>query len=353
MTAAARPHRRYLLIRTRGVIRVRIERRTIAVGFALATAVLLAGVVGLASGDYGLSVGDVVRGLFVPSDDPFTIVVLRDLRIPRVLAAALVGAALGVSGAILQSISGNPLGSPDIVGFTTGAATGALLQIIVFDASTNGVALGAVVGGLGAAAAMYALAYRDGVSGYRLVLVGIGLAAMLQAANTWLIVRADLSAAQVGAQWLAGSLNAVTWGEVATITATVLILVPAAMALSRELAALALGDPVAIALGVSAERTRRRLILISLLLVAVATAITGPIAFVALAAPQLARRLTRTAMVGLGTAALMGALLVIVGDIVAQRLFAPTQLPVGVVTGTLGGGYLIWLLSREWRVRRG
>jgi iron complex transport system permease protein len=332
---------------------VRIERRTIAVGFALATAVLLAGVVGLASGDYGLSVGDVVRGLFVPSDDPFTIVVLRDLRIPRVLAAALVGAALGVSGAILQSISGNPLGSPDIVGFTTGAATGALLQIIVFDASTNGVALGAVVGGLGAAAAMYALAYRDGVSGYRLVLVGIGLAAMLQAANTWLIVRADLSAAQVGAQWLAGSLNAVTWGEVATITATVLILVPVAMALRRELAALALGDPVAIALGVSAERTRRRLILISLLLVAVATAITGPIAFVALAAPQLARRLTRTAMVGLGTAALMGALLVIVGDIVAQRLFAPTQLPVGVVTGTLGGGYLIWLLSREWRVRRG
>lgn len=353
MTAAARPHRRYLLIRTRGAIRVRIERRTIAVGFALATAVLLAGLVGLASGDYGLSVGDVVRGLFVPSDDPFTIVVLRDLRIPRVLAAALVGAALGVSGAILQSISGNPLGSPDIVGFTTGAATGALLQIIVFDASTNGVALGAVVGGLGAAAAMYALAYRDGVSGYRLVLVGIGLAAMLQAANTWLIVRADLSAAQVGAQWLAGSLNAVTWGEVATITATVLILVPAAMALRRELAALALGDPVAIALGVSAERTRRRLILISLLLVAVATAITGPIAFVALAAPQLARRLTRTAMVGLGTAALMGALLVIVGDIVAQRLFAPTQLPVGVVTGTLGGGYLIWLLSREWRVRRG
>jgi iron complex transport system permease protein len=351
-TARTRP--RHLVLRTRRGARARIERRTAVVCLVLAVLTLAAAVVGLTVGDYPLSAADVVRGLFVPLDDPFAVVTLRDLRIPRVLGAVLVGAALGASGAILQSISGNPLGSPDVVGFTTGAATGALVQIIILGAGPDAVALGAVGGGLAAAGLMYALAYRDGASGYRLVLVGIGLAAMLQALNTWLIVRADLNAAQVGAQWLAGTLNAVTWGEVVTILAVVAVLLPLTMLTAgRDLSVLTLGDPVAIALGLPAERARRRLVLASLLLVAVATAITGPIAFVALAAPQLARRLTRTATPGMGAAALMGALLVLVSDIVAQRVFAPTQLPVGVVTGSLGGCYLIWLLSREWRGRRG
>lgn len=334
---------------TAGPIRVRSRRRSLGVTALVVLVAVALAMAGLLIGDYGVGVFDVGAALAGTHPDPLAEYFVRDIRFPRVLVAALVGAALGVSGGIFQTISHNPLGSPDIIGFTTGAATGALVQIIVFEAGPGEVALGALIGGFVTAAIVYLLAWRSGLQGYRLVLVGIGIGAVLSGVNSLLVVRASLTAAQTAAQWLAGSLNARTWGDVAVIGIACLVFVPAALALSRPLSLMTLGDDVSTGLGVRTERTRLSLLIIGVTLVAFATAVTGPIAFVALAAPQLAKRLTGAPAIGLASAAFMGAALVLASDLIAQRLFAPTQLPVGVVSGSLGGVYLIWLLTAEWR----
>jgi iron complex transport system permease protein len=272
--------------------------------------------------------------------DPAAEFIVETLRLPRVLTALLVGAAFGVAGAIFQSISRNPLGSPDIVGFTMGSVSGALIVILVLDGSSGQVALGAVAGGLVAAAAVYLLALRGGVQGYRLVLVGIGVSAMLFSLNNYLITRATREDAFQAAHWMVGSVNGRGWEHVWPVAAALAVLVPCALLLARPLALLEMGD--------DAARARLGLVLIAVALTAVATASTGPVAFVALAAPQLARRLTRSAAPGMLAAASMGALLLAASDLAAQRLLS-LDLPVGVMTGALGGVYLCWLLSRGWR----
>lgn len=337
---------RYQLL-TAGHFTVRLERRTVVVGTALVGVMISLAMVAVLWGDYQLSIGQAMQALVGIGDDPLAQFFVQEQRAPRIVAALLVGAALGVSGAIFQSMSRNPLGSPDIIGFMTGAATGALLEIIVFDAGTVATAFGALVGGFATSIVVYLLAYRQGLTATRLVLVGIGVGVILQSVNTLLVVRASLAAAQTAAQWLAGSFNATTWTEVVVVGAALGVLIPGALLLGRPLNAMVMGDDLAAGLGIRVERSRLWLVLAGVSLVSVATAAAGPIAFIALAAPQLARRLTRTSGVGLGSAALMGALLVLASDILAQRLFAPTQLAVGVVSGALGGIYLIWLLARE------
>ena len=339
---------RHLLIRV-GPLVLRPERRAALWSCAILAALLLVAASGMLIGDYGLDLAQVLTALAGTNDDALAVYFVQDIRLPRVVTAVLVGAALGVSGGIFQSISSNALGSPDIIGFTTGAATGALLQIIVFGAGPGEVAFGALVGGFGTALVVYLLAWRGGLAGYRLVLVGIGVSAVLSAVNSLLVVRASLTAAQTAAQWLAGSLNARGWIEVALVGVSVALLLPLALWFARALGVMTMGDDLATGLGVQVERTRLYLVTVGIALVSVATAATGPIAFVALAAPQIARRLTRTSGIGLGSAALMGGAIVLAGDLIAQRLFAPTQLPVGVITGSLGGIYLIWLLITEWR----
>lgn len=341
---------RYRVLRA-GPWSLRGHRRAVWVGALMALACVTLGILGLLIGDYPLTVAEVIRTLLGDQNDPLAEFFVREQRLPRVLLAVLVGAALGVSGQIFQTLSGNPLGSPDIIGFTTGSATGAVVQIIVLDAGPAATAAGALFGGLATAAAVYLLAYRGGVSGLRLVLVGIGVGLMLQALNTLLVARASLTAAQTAAQWLAGSLNATTWYQVGLVAAALAVLMPAVLVRGQVMAVMSLGDATAAGLGVRTEWQRLVLVVVGVALVAVATAACGPIAFIALAAPQLARRLTRSPGAGLLPAALMGAVLVLGSDIIAQRLFAPTQLAVGVVSGTLGGVYLIWLLASERRRR--
>lgn len=336
-----------------GPVRTRLERRPVVVGAVVAAVVLVVGVLAMTLGDYPLSARDVLAILVGRGQDPLGAYFVQEVRAPRVVAAVLVGAALGTSGAVLQTLSRNPLGSPDIIGLTTGAATGALVQIVLFGGDPRAVVLGALVGGLGTAVVVYALAWRGGVSGYRLVLVGIGVGATLAAVNALLVVRASLSAAQTAAQWLAGSLNAVLWPQVALLGLAAAVLLPLTWSLARPLAMMAMPDDVCVVAGLDVQRTRRRLLLLAVALMSVATATTGPVAFVALAAPHVARRLGRTAGPALGTAAVVGAALVLVADVVAQRLFAPTQLAVGVVTGSLGGVYLVVLLVTQWRRLRG
>ena len=343
--------RRHVIIRVGGIV-LRPERRALWVSAAILGALTTVGIAAMLIGDYPLSVPDVLAAINGTNADYLANYFVRDIRLPRVLTALLVGAALGTSGGIFQSVSSNALGSPDIIGFTTGAATGALLQIIVFEAGPGSVAAGALIGGFATAFVVYVLAWRKGLAGYRLVLVGIGVSAVLQAVNSLLVVRASLSSAQTAAQWLAGSLNARGWVEVGLVGVSVAVLAPLALWMSRALGAMVMGDDLATGLGVKVERTRLCMIAIGIALVSIATAATGPIAFVALAAPQIARKLTRGSGIGIGAAALMGAAIVLVGDVVAQRIFAPTQLPVGVVTGSLGGIYLIWLLVTEWKRNR-
>lgn len=345
-TAIALDRRKHVVWRI-GSASVRFERRAALVYAALAAVAVAAGIVGILIGDYPVSFGQVLSSFAGTADDPLAQYFVTDVRLPRSVSALLVGAALGMSGAIFQTLSGNPLGSPDVIGFTTGAATGALTAIVVFGASTAGIAAAAVVGGLVTAAIVIGLAWRRGVAGFRLVLVGIGVGAVLSAINALLVVRASLETAQTASQWLAGSLNSTLWPEVMAVGASLVVLVPIAVWQSRPLAQLPLGDETAVGLGVRANRTRILLVAVGVGLMGVATAATGPIAFIALAAPHLVKKLTRTPGVALFGAALMGGVLVLVSDLIARRLFAPTELAVGVITGALGGLYLVWLLAIE------
>jgi iron complex transport system permease protein len=318
-------------------------RTAIALG-CLGAVLLIASTTALMLGDYDLGPAEVWQSLLGRSADPLATYFVQELRAPRVVAGIAVGAALGVAGCLFQGITRNPLGSPDILGFTTGAATGALLQIIVFEGSTRAIAVGALLGGLGTAMLVQALTHRAGLTGQRLVLVGLAVGAFLAAVNTLLVVRASLVAAQTAAQWLAGSLNAMLWPRALLTAGAVAVLLLATIALARPMDQMALGDDIARATGIDAPRVRTRAVLVGVALVSVATAATGPIAFVALAAPQIARRLFGAPSPGIVGSALTGAVIVVVSDVVAQRLFAPSELPVGAVTGALGGLYLIVLL---------
>jgi iron complex transport system permease protein len=271
-------------------------------------------------------------------------------RLPIALTAVGAGAALGASGAVFQSVTRNPLGSPDVIGFTQGASAGAVLELTVLHGNAAQIAIGAVVGGLLTAVAVYLLAYRGGVNGYRLVLIGVGLSAMLLAAVRFLLTRADLSDATTAYLWLLGSVQNAGYAQVVAVGVTLAVLLPVLLALARRLTVAELGDDTATALGLRVERDRLSSLIVAVLLAAVATACVGPVSFVALCAPQLARRLTGSSGVGVFPAALMGALLLSVSEFAAQHVLS-TQLPVGVYTGVFGGGYLAWLLTRQWRGR--
>lgn len=327
-------------------------RSALAVSLTVVLLVVVA-VAGLLVGDYGITLPATLRALVGGGEDPLAVYFVQESRAPRVFAALVVGAALGAAGHLFQNVTGNPLGSPDIIGFTTGAATGALVQILVNGGDTDAVAFGALLGGLGTAALVFGLTRSVGLTGARLVLVGIGVGSALAALNSLLMVRASLVAAQTAAQWLAGSLNAVLWPRATVVALAVAALLVPAVLVARPLAMLALGDDLARSAGIPVERVRAVALLTGVALVSIATAATGPIAFVALAAPQVARRVAGTALSGLLPSIVTGALIVQASDLAAQRLFAPTQLAVGVVTGAVGGVYLVVLLAGEWRKQRG
>lgn len=314
---------------------------------ALALVALL--VVSLGSGELAISPPDVVRAL-LGGGDHATRFVTWDLRLPRALTAALVGAALGASGAIFQSVTRNPLGSPDVLGFLQGASVGAVLEIVLLDGGAAAVAVAAALGGTVAAIVVYGLAYREGgARDYRLILVGIGIAAMLVAVTHYLLSRTTLEEASAAQVWLVGSLDGRSWADVVPAAVALAALLPAAPALGRALRALELGDDAATALGAAPERVRVAAMAVGVGLCAIGTAAAGPIVFIALAAPQITRRLTRASGPGIGCAALGGATLLVGADLLGRLVFPARELPVGIVTGVLGGVYLVALLAREWR----
>lgn len=269
-------------------------------------------------------------------------------RLPRALTAALVGGLLGMSGAVFQSLSRNPLGSPDIIGFTAGAATAAVFQIVVLGGGMLATAAAAVIGGILTALAVYWLARRDGVSGgIRLVLVGIGVGAIVSALSALLIARADLDDAMLAQLWSAGSLTGRGWVHVVTLLLVAAVTVPVLCGLARPLALMEMGDDSAQGVGVRVERVRFLVMLVAVAIAAAATAAAGPIAFIAFAAGQISRRLAPVPGVLVGLSAVVGAVLLTAADLLAQHLDVGVRTPVGLVTSVLGGIYLLWLLARR------
>jgi len=336
--------------RRQPVFSVRVDLRLLVVCVGLIGATIGVLLVALSVGDFHIAVGDVVATL-AGGGTPQAQLVVGEWRLPRALLGIVLGAALGMSGSIFQSLTRNPLGSPDIIGFSTGAYTGGLVVILVFGGGYLPTALGAVVGGLLTAVLVYALAYRHGIQGFRLIIVGIGVSATLASVNSWLVTRANLDDALQAALWGSGSLNGLGYTQLWPVLGLLVIVCPVLLAHTPALRQLELGDDSARALGVRAEAIRLSSLLWGIVLVAIATAAAGPIAFIALVAPQISRRLLGTAALAPIPAAFAGGLLLLSSDLVAQRAFAPTQLPVGVMTVIVGGGYFVWLLVREGRRR--
>jgi iron complex transport system permease protein len=334
-----------------GVRRVR-RARQVRIATVLAVLVVLACAVSLCLGPAHVGPGDVARAL-VGRADPLTHFVIFDLRLPRLATAALVGACLAVSGAIFQSVVRNPLASPDIVGVTTSASATGVIAIVWLGLS--GLALSGLVlaGAVLAAVAIYLLAWRSGMSGYRFVLIGIAVAAVGSAIVSYVLTRSSVTDVGEAMTWLTGSLDGAGGTELTILAVSTAVLVPAALAQSGRLEVLELGDDAASALGVRVELARGLAILTAVALAAVAVAAAGPITFVALVSAPIARRLVGSGAPALVTAALVGALVVVVSDVVAQFAVPGVTYPVGVVTGIVGAPYLLWLLTRTNRVGRG
>jgi iron complex transport system permease protein len=340
------------VIRTSGGLSLRFAPRALAMGVGCGLLALTVGVLAIGSGDYPMSPADVLRTL-AGDGAPADAFIVNEVRLPRVVTALLAGGALALAGAVFQSLVRNPLGSPDVLGFTQGAATGALTAIVVIGGGSLALSGGAVIGGLLTGALIHALAWRHGGQGYRLVLVGIGVAAILTGVNGYLLTRAQIMDAARAVLWLTGSLDGRGWGDALPLLAVMAVLVPVVLlGCGRALRMLEMGDEAASSLGVRVTRIRVALLVAAVLLVSFAAAATGPVSFVALTAPQLARRLTRAPGPNLLPSLCVGATLLVGADLAAQRLIAGQQLPVGVVTGVLGGGYLVWLLATERRAGR-
>lgn len=273
-----------------------------------------------------------------------------ELRLPRAVLAVLTGSAFGLAGISFQTLLRNPLAAPDVIGISSGASAAAVYAIVTLSLSEGAVSALAVVAALATASVIYVLAYRDGLVGARLILVGIAVSAMLDSVVAYVIVRAANWDLQAAMRWLTGSLNSAQWSQVRPLLLAGCVLVPVLGATARSLDLLRHGDDTARALGVRVERTRFVVVIAAVGLVAFATAAAGPIAFVGLLAGPIATRLVGNSTVPLCAAALVGAIIVLAADLAGQRAFG-TRYPVGVLTGALGAPYLVFLLVTSQRGR--
>lgn len=339
------------VLRLPGGRSVRFRPRAAVVGTGCGLLALIAGVLTISGGDYPISAIEVLRTI-AGGGTPVQDFVVNELRLPRVVTALLVGAALALAGALFQSLVRNPLCSPDVLGVTQGATTGVLVVVVV---AGGGLAPagGAMLGGLGTGVVIYALAWRGGVPGHRLVVIGIGIAAVLTGVNGYLLTRAGLMEATEVVLWLTGSLDGRGWENVLPLLIAMVVLVPAVLAgCGRALSLMDMGDDVANGLGIRIGGLRPILLAAAALLASLAAAAAGPVSFVALTAPQVARRLTASPGPNLLASMSAGAALLVCADWAAQRLFDEHRLPVGVVTGVIGGVYLVWLLAVERKAGR-
>jgi iron complex transport system permease protein len=347
----------------KGRVHLGVGRRPIRLGEHISGVVntrgvllILASVIGcvfvtvaaIALGHYRVPLDQIIP-ILSGADLGFSNTVVLQWRLPRAVAAIGFGAALGVSGAIFQSVTRNPLGSPDVIGFNAGAYTGAIISIGFVGGSQTTTTLLALAGGGAAALLVYTLAFRRGVSGTRFIVIGIAVSMALVALNTLLVLRMEQQVATAAMTWGQGDLENIRWHQVIPMCMILAAVIVLAGMLSGRMRQLELGDDTASATGVRVEPVRLALIAVGVALTAVVTSVCGPIAFVALAAPHLAQLIAGSAGTSLTIAAAVGALLLSGCDLAAQHLL-PVDIPVGVVTVVIGGAYLAWLIT--WKLRR-
>ncbi|WP_116996637.1 FecCD family ABC transporter permease [Desertimonas flava] len=344
MTAAAlTPSTLEVVVRGR---RRRTIRRRL-VGAVLVLGIVAIAAVNIMMGHTSYGPGVVWR-VILGEDVPKASFTVGRLRLPRTALAFLSGVCFGMGGATFQTMLRNPLASPDVIGISSGASAAAAFAIVVASWSGAAVSAAAIVAGLSIALAVYVLSFRDGVAGTRLILVGIGIAAMLNSIIAYILSTAGQWDLQLVLRWLTGSLNGTRWSEVVPVLISMAVLVPLLLGQARNLGLMRIGDDSAAALGVRVERTRVLAIVAAVGLVCFATAASGPIAFVAFLSGPIAARLFGPGATLLVPAAGVGALLVLVADFAGQYAFS-LRYPVGVVTGLLGAPYLVYLIVRSNR----
>jgi len=323
--------------------RARDSRRRIVITI-LSMILIAASAVTLMVGQSFTSPADVIRVL-MGEEIPGVTFTVGQLRLPRALLSLLAGMSFGLGGVAFQIMLRNPLASPDIIGISSGASAAAVFAIVVLEMSGPLVSVFAVTAGLGVALVVYLLALRNGAAGTRLILVGIGVSAMLESFIAYVLSVAPAWSLQEAMRWLTGSVNGAKMAQLLPLSIALLLFGGLLVSRARDLEALRLGDDAAAALGVSVGRTRVLVIIAAVGMIAFATAVCGPIAFVAFLAGPIAARIIGNNGSLLIPAALIGAVLVLVGDYCGQFLL-PGRYPVGVVTGALGAPYLIYLIVR-------
>ncbi|MER7313387.1 MULTISPECIES: FecCD family ABC transporter permease [Streptomyces] len=330
---------------TRGRVRNATHRRLVVL--TLVVLVLAGFAVTLMAGQTFYPPRDVVR-VVLGEQVPGASFTVGRLRLPRAVLAVVAGFSFGMAGVTFQTMLRNPLASPDIIGISSGASAAAAIAIVTLSLDEIQVSVLAIVAALVVALVVYGLAFRDGVVGTRLILIGIGISAMLDSVTSYVLSRAAEWDLQEAMRWLTGSLNGVSWDQTVPALLALAVLAPVLLSQARDLSAMQLGDDTASALGVRVERTRITVIVAAVCLIAFATAAAGPIAFVAFLSGPIAARLVGGGGSLLVPAGLVGALLVLAADFAGQFAF-DTRFPVGVVTGVLGAPYLVYLIVRTHR----
>ncbi|ODT71090.1 MAG: ferrichrome ABC transporter permease [Pelagibacterium sp. SCN 63-23] len=342
---------RHFVIRSRGeALALRLPIRALALLALLVLALLAVGALSLATGTYGIAPGEVwdtLRGLSLSRamDN-----VVWEFRLPRILAAMLAGAMTSLSGAALQNATRNGLADPSLVGVSQGAALAVVVLTVLFPGySAAWRPAVAFAGAMLVALAVHGLSHtRQGGSAIRFILMGIGLSALISSITSALLTYGQLDRAMAALAWLAGSINATNWGDVHILALWTALLVPALLGISRTMSAQRFGDATAAGLGAPVRRSRTIQLAIAVALAAIATSVVGPLGFVGLIAPHAARRLAPAGMgLNLLLTAALGALLVLIADLVGRATFAPLQLPAGLVTALIGVPIFIVLLIRS------
>jgi len=328
-----------------GPVSLRFNLRVLAfIAISLALLLLLAAWAATL-GSFRVPLDEVVKAAIGESTRQYEFIV-QTLRLPRIIVAILVGCALAMSGAIFQGLVRNPLVSPDIIGIDAGATIVAVWWIVTSQDRTL-LPVVAFGGAVASAAAIYLLTWRGGISGNRLILVGIGMNAMLSAGTTYLMVKYPIEQVSSAIAWTAGTVYGSDWGDVEVMLIALLLLIPLAVTLMASLRVLQFGDDTASSLGMLVEPTRLLLILTGCALAAVAVSTAGPIGFVALIVPHIARMvagpMTGAVLVLTG---IFGGILLLGADVVGQH-FLPVALPVGVVTAAIGAPYFLFLLYKS------
>lgn len=323
-----------------------VNRRGVVAGAILLLLTAAMCISSLSVGTPGLSPSEVITAL-AGSGDPFHVFMLQELRLPRLLAGLLSGAALGVGGCLLQTLARNRLATPGIIGIDDGATAFAVASIVAIPTSLAPPML-ALLGAATAAALAFGLG-GGGSRGYRFIVVGIAVGALFGALTNFMLARTDIDSANLAYPWTVGSLNARSASTVMVLAGCLALCLPVAKILGRQLQLLRFSDAVAIGLGTDVRRTRLAILVVTVILTATAVAVAGPVGLVSLVAPEVARHLTGHRGVPIVNSAWAGGLLMITADGVGRTAFAPVEIPVGVITAIVGGPYLLWILLREPR----